>query len=262
MGLAGSKGLHHSEIGSLHPNGRRDPPFCHQSNGRMVSCKHHRRLSAGSGVLKNVLVGKPRSWGTEPRIVLANKSSFRVSYWVAQEDKNKTPDNSARHQRQVVTSINQHLNVLGGQTTSAASGLQRDPMETTTTATTGESPSSPPADLDEDAVYFLTRDHRMGPMGNTQATKVAFPVDCQDMRVYAFFEVDGRWRLYEDKVYSIGLFKKVFTLTSINSNITPHIGQAGSETTAPSTAVPVRDGGGVVLICTYLSLVLNSRKKL
>ena len=192
----------------------------------------------------------PARLGTEPRIVLANRSAYRVSYWVAQEDKKKRTTARHQQQQQIVTSINQHLNVGHPGT---ASGLSSEAKRTTTSK---ESPAAVEAD---EAVYFLTRDHRMGPMGNTQATKIPFPVDCQDMRVYAFFELDGRWRLYEDKVYSIGLFKKVFNHTSFDGNITPHIDQAASETTA--AAVPVRgDVRDRIISVSYTHLTLPTKR--
>ena len=98
-------------------------------------------------------------------------------------------------------------------------------------------PDEAPIDIDSD-VYFLTRDHRMGAAGQTQPTKIAFPIDCRGMRVYAFFEVNGLWRIYKEKVYSIGLFKKVFTFTSFDVNIAPHVDKR-SRTPVPVSPLKV-----------------------
>ena len=235
MGAAGSIERHPSSKDGPHHhnhNGPFKPADIHQKIERKAHCKNHRRHGWASGLLNNDLVGKLASWGAEPGIVLANKSAHRVSYWVAQEDKKNT--SIARHQqRQVVASINLHLNVGGDRMTGAAECLSRDTTKTTSTepsltpSSSSSSPisSSPPSsvDFDEKGVNFLTRDHRLGPMGNTQTTEIAFPADCAEMRVYAFFELDGRWRLYTNEVYSIQLFRKVFTITSEDDKVAPYI---------------------------------------
>ena len=82
---------------------------------------------------------------------------------------------------------------------------------------------------DCDYVPFLTRDHRMAPRGGTQPTKIPFPVDCQQIRVFAFFE-SGRgdgWRLCLNKAYSLGLFRKVFSFIASDADITPCINDPG-----------------------------------
>lgn len=74
---------------------------------------------------------------------------------------------------------------------------------------------------EEDEVYYLTRDHRMGRKGSTQPTQVPFPADCQHMRVYGFFEKDGEWQCFKDQVYSIALINKNFRITASTSHDTP-----------------------------------------
>ena len=76
---------------------------------------------------------------------------------------------------------------------------------------------------DCDCVPFLTRDHRMAPRDGTQPTKIPFPVDCREIRVFAFFE-KGKgegWRLFLDKAYSLGLFRKVFSFIASDTDISP-----------------------------------------
>lgn len=137
---------------------------------------------------------------TEPRAILDNKSSYRVSYWVVEENKNATTSNKV-HAERLVESMRRSLNA-----SSDARGSKWAKAE----------------DGEEKGVYFLTRDHRMDPRGRTQATKIPFPVRCQKMRVWAFFEEDGRWHCFQDRKVSIGLFKKVFTITALDADIAPY----------------------------------------
>lgn len=141
-------------------------------------------------------------WKPEPRVFLANESEFCVSYWVVQEDKMRT----TAHLESIVSSIGLHLN-LGNTGGNVTGDLERKTEESTNT---------------EESVYFLMRDHRMAVGGRTQHTHVAFPADCQEVRVYGFFEENGQWRRFKDKVYSIAREQKNFHITAITSNIVPY----------------------------------------
>lgn len=153
-------------------------------------------------------------WGADqPRLHLANQSSYRVSYWVVQEDKNITKVLNTR----LASSMGLHLN-LGSITGGGVEGSVKKEKEEIIETGQGE------------RVYFLLRDFRMEPRGSTQPTEVPFPADCQAVRVYGFFEEedeedqeeDGKWKLYRDKVYSIGRGHKSFALNALDSNITPY----------------------------------------
>lgn len=148
---------------------------------------------------------------TEPRISLGNQSAYSVSYWVF-EDSNRKRTKASR--KRLVRSMGLQLN--GG-----------NPAERTATGGTNKEKEDI-VDQDDGSVYFLTRDHRMGPMGGTQATKVPFPVGCQEMRVCAFFEVDGQWQLFHNKVYSIGLFRKIFNFTALDVHMAPRIDRSAN----------------------------------
>lgn len=155
----------------------------------------------GSGVAASI-ESPTAFWSPEPRVLLANRSDYSVSYWVVQEDKKRTTE----HLESIVSSIGMHLNV-GNQGGSLAGDVERTKEETTHT---------------EEGVYFLMRDHRMGPNGSTQPTQVPFPADCEDVRVYGFFEENGQWQRFKDKVYSIARDKKDFYITALTSNIVPY----------------------------------------
>lgn len=146
-------------------------------------------------------------WGKEqqPGLFLGNNSGYRISYWVTQEDKKR----NKAHEERIATSMGLHLN-LGSMVTGGGlrGGVKREKEKLIET--------------EEGGVYFLMRDHRMGPRGETQPTQVPFPADCREVRVYGFFEEDGDWRPYKDKVYSIGRGKKSFTLNALDSNIAPY----------------------------------------
>lgn len=152
---------------------------------------------------------------TEPRVILGNQSGYRVSFWVFEEDKKRSRTKASRDR--LVTSMALQLNAGGnnGETPPVAADVPGGAKETPVDAEEEE----------EEEVYFLTRDHRMEPKGHTQATKIPFPVDCQAMRVCAFFKREGmqQWRLFHEKVYSIGLFKKVFTFIASDVHIAPCI---------------------------------------
>lgn len=142
----------------------------------------------------------------EPRIVLYNRSSYSVSFWVVQEDKKRTTENL----QTIVNTIGVHLNASN---TGAgfAGDLERKKEQTTNT---------------EVGVYYLLKDFRMGPNGNGASTRVPFPAECKDIRVYGFFldgQLDGQeWRPFKDKVYSISRQDKIFELTALTPNITPY----------------------------------------
>lgn len=121
--------------------------------------------------------------GVVPRIVMSNQSSFRVSYWVVREDKKRI----RAHRRHV-------FNSMGLQFTAGLNGGG---------AWVGVGRSAG-VDVDtEETKEYLMIDHRLGPMGCTPDTEVSFPVGCRELRVLAFFEMDGTWHRYKDKVYSI-----------------------------------------------------------
>lgn len=147
------------------------------------------------------------SWGTEPRLILGNSSGYRVSYWVLQEDKKRT----MAHEQRIASSVGLHLNLAN--TGGGLSGDLKKEKEQTIETEVGD--------------FFLMRDYRMGPNGSTQPTQVPFPANCKQVRVYGFFEEDGQWQRYKDKVYSIGRGKKSFTLNALDSNIAPYAKNAG-----------------------------------
>lgn len=145
---------------------------------------------------------------TEPRIVLGNQSSYRISYWVFEEEKKHPRTKSSRYL--LVSSMTQHLNGA-------------NPVDTTQPSAVSGGVKGNTVGSEEEGIYFLTRDHRMEPKGYTQATKITFPVDGEAMRVCAFFQASGRWQLFLDKVYSIGLFRMAFTFTALDAHIAPCI---------------------------------------
>lgn len=144
---------------------------------------------------------------TEPRIVLSNRSSFRVSYSVLQEDKKKT----CAHFKRTIKSMSLSLNAsLASGMTVSGSGSKKD-------VTTVET---------EDTAMYLMYDHRMEPTGITGSTDVLFPVGCQQLRVFVFFQdEEGRWVFCKNKAYSIDPKKRGVgvLLTSLNRNILPYI---------------------------------------
>lgn len=182
-------------------------------------------------------------WKAEPRVILANRSAYSVSYWVVQEDKKRTTE----HVESIVSSIGLHLNV-GNTGGNLAGDLERTTEDTTQTGS---------------VVYFLMRDHRMCPGGRTQPTQVPFPMDCHDVRVYGFFEENGQWRRFKDKVYSIAREKKDFHITALTSNIIPYAQVASTtETRGESlgvrckTALNIYQPNGVVVWLQACNLVL------
>lgn len=145
---------------------------------------------------------------TEPRVVLGNHSAYRISYWVVKHDPKHMRTKEA-HDR-FVGSMSAHLN--GG-----------NPCECSPPAVSDELLQEPSDTREQEEAYFLTRDHRMEPRGGTQVTKVPFPADCRKMQVYAFFRGENQWRLFHDKVYSIWLFRKVFTFIAADADMSPCI---------------------------------------
>eukprot|EP00904_Undaria_pinnatifida_P003191 jgi/Undpi1/12873/HiC_scaffold_7.g02540.m1 len=139
---------------------------------------------------------------SEPRIVLSNRSKYTVSYWVVQEDKKRTTS----HLKSIVSNIGLHLNA-GNAGASVTGDLERNREETKHI---------------EVGVYYLMKDYRMGPEGTTATTQVPFPADCEDVRVYGFFDDGGEWRAFKDKLYSISRRNKIFELTASTPNITPY----------------------------------------
>lgn len=134
---------------------------------------------------------------------MANDSDYIVSYWVIQEDKMRTRE----YREKIADSMGLHisLDTSGG---SFTGDVKRKKKET--------------IDMEE-SMHFLMRDHRMGARGSTQPTRVAFPLDCEEVRVYGFFESEGgKWLCYKNKVYSIARRKKSVLLTALNSNIAPY----------------------------------------
>lgn len=200
---------------------------------------------------------------TEPRIVLGNQSAYRVSFWVLEEytkhDKNKRKE----RQEQLVDSMVRHLNHghlgEGAPSPERIGRALEEPTEAPTAGVSGPNAETVGREDDrakedecsrkdgggrkgdcykqdekkregdrareeeDDGMRFLTRDHRMEPREGTQHTRVPFPVDCRELRVFAFFESGGgdRWLLFLDKAYSLGLFKKVFTFIASNVDISP-----------------------------------------
>lgn len=150
-------------------------------------------------------------WGTEPRIILSNKSPYRVSYSVLQADKKRT----RMHHQQVIGSMGLLLNASSAGAVGGSADFNRTSNVTVET---------------EETERYLMFDHRMEPMGQTQDTKVFFPVGCQELRVYAFFEEDGQWQFYKNKLYSIAPRNRNFQLTALRSNILPY-------TTARNTSI-------------------------
>lgn len=138
----------------------------------------------------------------EPRITLDNRSSYRVSYWVAKDDKTRA---TAQHIL-IVRAMGLEATLGNGGETASSNGSR----ETEGTC-----------DMEEDA-NILLRNHRIQAGAETQTKEVVFPKDCQDLRVYGFFEEEGKWILFKDKVYSIGWFRKVFTLSALDTCISPY----------------------------------------
>ena len=102
---------------------------------------------------------------TEPRVIFGNRSSYRVSYWVVEEDKYITALDKGAHAERLVGSMTRYLN--------GSSNIERK---------VGPTKQEDARDKERDGVYFLTRDHRMEPRGATQATKVPFSLNCREMR--------------------------------------------------------------------------------
>lgn len=156
---------------------------------------------------------------TEPRVILDNKSSYRVSYWVLEEDKDVTVSKNKANPEQLVGSMRRYLNASNN----VRGRGRREREQQTVGGARGEGDEEEDEEDEEKGVYFLTRDHRMEPRGRTQATKVAFPAGCEKMRVCGFFEgADGQWHQFQDKEISIGLFRKVFTVTGADADIAPY----------------------------------------
>lgn len=190
MGVCVSKSR--GRLGFLHPRSDRPP-----------------HISLLSPEFAASVMAPASYWGTGPCLFLGNSSGYRVSYWVIQEDKRRT----SAHQERIASSVGLHLNL--GHTGGKLSGaLRRGREENIETEAVG--------------VYFLLRDHRMGPNGSCQPTQVPFPANCEQVRVYGFFEEeDGQWQRYKDKVYSIGRGNRSFTLNALDSNIAPYARKAG-----------------------------------
>lgn len=152
-------------------------------------------------------------WNAEPRLILANNSDYIVSYWAIEEDKKRTP----AQQERIVKSIALHLNASKIAGSNLSEDLKRLKEEEALAKATGK-------DEEDDSVYYLTRDHRMGRKGSTQPTHVPFPAGCRHVRLYGFYESDGEWQPYKDKVYSIALRNKNFRVNASTAGITPHAG--------------------------------------
>ena len=140
--------------------------------------------------------------GTRPRIIVSNESPYRVSYWVLQEDKKRT----TAHMQRTKSFIGVRLKAgcLGWSTSADANRKNDVAVET------------------EETWQYLMIDHRMEPKGLSQDTEVPFPVGCQELRVYACFEEDGKWYCFKNKVYSIAQQNRSVHLTALLSNITPY----------------------------------------
>lgn len=152
-------------------------------------------------------------WNAEPRLILANSSDYIVSYWAIQEDKKRTP----AQQERIAKSIALHLNASKIAGSNLSEDLKRLKEEEALAKATGK-------DEEDEAVYYLTRDHRMGRKGSTQPTHVPFPAGCRHVRLYGFYERGGEWQEYKDKVYSIALRNRNFRVTASTAGITPHAG--------------------------------------
>lgn len=153
-------------------------------------------------------------WNAEPRVILGNNSDYIVSYWVVEEDKERTK----AQQERIVSSIALHLNASKITGKNLSEDLKRlkevEALE-----------KAAEKDGDDEAVYYLTRDHRMGRRGSTQVTHVPFPAGCQHLRVYGFYEQrDGEWRRYKDKVFSIARRNRNFRVTASTATIAAHFG--------------------------------------
>lgn len=156
-------------------------------------------------------------WSAEPRVILGNNSDYIVSYWVAQEDKKRTK----AQQERIVSSIDLHLNpnkIIGKNLSEDLKRLKEKEEE-------GEALANAAGkEGDDEEVYYLTRDHRMGRRGSTQPTHVPFPAGCQHVRLYGFYERDGQWKPYEDKLYSIAWRNKNFRVITSTATINTHVG--------------------------------------
>lgn len=162
--------------------------------------------------------------GTEPRMILSNKSPYRVSYSVIQEDKKRT---TART-RKVTSSMGMRLKAsITGECGASADGRRTTDLTEDT----------------EETELCLVHDHRMEPMGQTQDTEVLFPLGCQDLRVYARFEEDGQWKVYKNKRYSIALRKKNIHITALRSNIVSYT-KRPNESAEPTVALGDFSAGG------------------
>eukprot|EP00904_Undaria_pinnatifida_P003192 jgi/Undpi1/12874/HiC_scaffold_7.g02541.m1 len=186
-------------------------------------------------------------WNAEPRVILSNDSDYIVSFWVVEEDKKRTKDQQQKIVRSIGLQLNasfnrssniKHNNTSNDKTTSNKSN-DNSANNVGSLNKHSSSAGPPPSDdrettqafgetLDqtggeeEDEVYYLMRDHRMGRKSSTQPTQVPFPADCKHMRVYAFFEDRGEWQCFKDQVYSIALINKNFRIAASTSNITPY----------------------------------------
>lgn len=176
-----------------------------------------RKLSGLGQILVPSSNGPTSLWNTEPRVILANNSDYIVSYWVVEEEKKRT---KAQHER-IATSIGLQLNA-NKITTGGGANLSEDDLKKLKQQEQ-ETIAKEQEEDGEDVVYYLTRDHRMGRKGSTQPTKIPFPVDCRHVRLYGFFERDGVWRRYKDKVYSIALLNRNFRVTASTANIEPYV---------------------------------------
>lgn len=241
-------GVGDSRVGQPERDSHQDDVYQNDGDGDASaagnSSKGSRRVAfgqlAGGLRLRPTAAGHPGVHrDTEPRVVLGNKSSYRVSYWVIEENKETNLGDQA-HRERLVRSMKRYLNATnhhhaGGGRASAllptrptAVG-QREMNAEKEKYQKGQEEHGGEEEEDGDAeegVYFLTRDHRMQPRSGTQATKVAFPVGCTEMRVCAFFEDNAKqqqqWHVFQDRQISTGLFRKVFTLTASDADIAPY----------------------------------------
>lgn len=138
----------------------------------------------------------------QPRIVFGNLSSYRVSYWAIEEHKAKP---CTSHKR-LVNAMEDQLETGNNGTSHTASG--QETRERTETVEAAEN------------ACFLMRDGRIEPgAANHPPIEVQFPKDCKELRVFGYFEEDGQWKIFKDKVYSICWFRKVFALTACDASI-------------------------------------------
>lgn len=143
--------------------------------------------------------------GKTPQLVFANDSIYTVSYSVIEENKMRTTEHTER-----TTNVTGLTLAAGNPGVGLRACIRREMEEITKM---------------EDVGYFWMKDHRMGPLGKSPATKVPFPADCDELRVLAYFQNgSGKWQLYKNKVYSAGKSraKKSFTLRALDTNIEPY----------------------------------------